>query len=103
MARTLLTVKNVTKIFNPGTQDEKRALDSLSLEVREGDFITIIGSNGAGKSTLLNIIAGTHQPDDELEQALSGTTVERVAIGDCLVSRTAEEAVFEGLQTGWTI
>ena len=63
MADCLLSLKNVTKIFNPGTQDEKKALDSLNLEVRDGDFITIIGSNGAGKSTLLNVIAGTHQPD----------------------------------------
>ena len=63
MADGMLTLKGVTKIFNQGTQDEKRALDDLSLEVEEADFITIIGSNGAGKTTLLNIIAGTEQPD----------------------------------------
>ena len=60
---SMLTLKAITKIFNPGTQDEKRALDDFSLTVAEGDFITIIGSNGAGKTTLLNIIAGTEQPD----------------------------------------
>jgi len=60
---SMLTLKAITKIFNPGTQDEKRALDDFSLAVAEGDFITIIGSNGAGKTTLLNIIAGTEQPD----------------------------------------
>ncbi len=63
MADGMLTLKEITKIFNQGTQDEKRALDDLSLEVEEADFITIIGSNGAGKTTLLNIIAGTEQPD----------------------------------------
>ena len=59
----MLTLKNLTKVFNEGTQDEKRALDGLSLDVADGDFITIIGSNGAGKTTLLNAIAGTIEPD----------------------------------------
>jgi putative ABC transport system ATP-binding protein len=61
---SMLTLNEVTKIFNPGTQDEKRALDDFSIDVAEGDFITIIGSNGAGKTTLLNVIAGTDQPDE---------------------------------------
>ena len=64
MSEPMLTLKNITKVYNEGTQDEKRALDDLGLEVANGDFITIIGSNGAGKSTLLNAIAGTVEPDD---------------------------------------
>jgi putative ABC transport system ATP-binding protein len=64
LADHLLTLKSVTKIFNKGTQDEKRALDDFSLEVAGGDFITIIGSNGAGKTTLLNVIAGTIEADE---------------------------------------
>lgn len=64
MSEPMLTLKNLTKVFNAGTQDEKRALDGLSLEVADGDFITIIGSNGAGKTTLLNAIAGTIEPDE---------------------------------------
>ncbi len=63
MAEHLLVLNAITKIYNPGTQDEKRALDNFSLEVADGDFITIIGSNGAGKTTLLNVIAGTVEPD----------------------------------------
>ena len=63
MSEHMLTLKNITKVYNEGTQDEKRALDDLCLEVADGDFITIIGSNGAGKSTLLNAIAGTVEPD----------------------------------------
>ncbi len=64
MAGNMLTLKKITKIFNQGTQDEKRALDNLSLNVPKSDFITIIGSNGAGKTTLLNAIAGTIAPDE---------------------------------------
>ena len=60
----MLILKKITKIFNQGTQDEKRALDDFSLEVAKSDFITIIGSNGAGKTTLLNAIAGTIAPDE---------------------------------------
>lgn len=63
VAVQMLSLKKIVKIFNQGTQDEKRALDGIDLDVAAGDFITIIGSNGAGKSTLLNIIAGTYTPD----------------------------------------
>lgn len=55
----MLEVKNIYKTFNPGTINEKIALDGLSLTMEDGDFITVIGGNGAGKSTLLNAIAGT--------------------------------------------
>ena len=64
MADNMLILKKITKIFNQGTQDEKRALDDFSLEVAKSDFITIIGSNGAGKTTLLNAIVGTIAPDE---------------------------------------
>ncbi len=64
MTEKMLVFEGITKIFNPGTQDEKRALNQIDLVVNAGDFITIIGSNGAGKSTLLNVIAGTYQPDE---------------------------------------
>ena len=64
MTEKMLVFEGVTKIFNQGTQDEKRALNQIDLKVNAGDFITIIGSNGAGKSTLLNVIAGTHQPEE---------------------------------------
>ena len=55
----MLQIRNVTKIFNPSTPDERKALDDLSLNVKRGDFISIIGANGAGKSTLFNAIGGS--------------------------------------------
>ncbi len=54
----MLELKNVYKTFNPGTVNEKRALNGVNLTLNEGDFVTVIGSNGAGKSTVLNAIAG---------------------------------------------
>lgn len=59
----MLVLENISKTFNPGTPNEYKVFDGLSLEVKEGDFITVIGSNGAGKSTLLNIIAGVFPVD----------------------------------------
>ena len=61
--KELLNVKQITKTFSPGTINEKTALADVSLRMKEGDFITIIGNNGAGKSTLLNCIAGVFPID----------------------------------------
>ena len=49
----MLQLKHIEKTFNPGTVNEKRALTDLNLDLKDGDFATIVGSNGAGKSTLL--------------------------------------------------
>ena len=59
----MLEVKKLSKTFNPGTINEKKALTELSLSLQTGDFVTIVGSNGAGKSTLFNAIAGSFYPD----------------------------------------
>ena len=59
----MLEIKNVTKIFNVGTANEKVALDDISLTLQDGDFVTIIGGNGAGKSTVLNAISGAFRLD----------------------------------------
>jgi putative tryptophan/tyrosine transport system ATP-binding protein len=60
----MIELKNVSVVFNQGTVNENQALSNISLKVKEGDFITIIGSNGAGKSTLFNAIAGTIIPTE---------------------------------------
>ena len=55
----MLEIINLRKTFNPGTVNEKTALDGVSLTLKDGDFVSVIGGNGAGKSTLLNAVAGT--------------------------------------------
>ena len=59
----MLKITNLQKTFNPGTVNAKTALDGIDLHLKNGDFVTVIGSNGAGKSTLLNAIAGVWKPD----------------------------------------
>lgn len=60
----MLKIDNISKTFNPGTVNEKAALTNLSLDLKDGDFATIVGSNGAGKSTMFNAIAGTFIVDE---------------------------------------
>lgn len=60
----MLTLKNISKTFNPGTVNEKKALDHVNLELADGDFATIVGSNGAGKTTLFNAITGFFYVDE---------------------------------------
>ena len=59
----MLDIQNIYKTFNPGTVNEKRALNGVSLTLNDGDFVTVIGGNGAGKSTLLNAVAGVWSVD----------------------------------------
>lgn len=70
----MLKLENISKTFNPGTVNAKKALDDLSLEAQDGDFITIVGDNGAGKSTLFNAIAGRFLVD-EGRIILDGTNI----------------------------
>ena len=60
----MLKIENVKKVFNAGTINEKVALNGLNLELKEGDFVTVIGGNGAGKSTMLNAVAGVFPVDE---------------------------------------
>ena len=60
----MLELQNLYKTFNPGTINQKTALNGLSLKLKDGDFVTVIGGNGAGKSTMLNAVAGTWFVDE---------------------------------------
>ena len=70
----MLELNHLYKTFNPGTINEKRALQDLNLQLEEGDFVTVIGGNGAGKSTMLNAVAGVW-PVDEGVIRIDGTDV----------------------------
>ncbi len=70
----MLEIRNVTKIFNGGTVNEKVALSDVSLTLEDGDFVTVIGGNGAGKSTILNMVAGVY-PVDEGNIIIDGVDV----------------------------
>ncbi|UOQ49199.1 ABC transporter ATP-binding protein [Gracilibacillus caseinilyticus] len=59
----MLSMKDIAITFNEGTMDEKKALQGIQLNMKKGDFVTVIGSNGAGKSTLMNMISGSLKPD----------------------------------------
>ena len=55
----MLELRNITKIYNPGTVTEQTLFRDFSLSVEEGQFVSIVGSNGSGKTSLLNIICGS--------------------------------------------
>ena len=70
----MLKLENICKTFNPGTINEKKALKSIDLHLKPGDFVTVIGGNGAGKSTMLNAVAGVW-PVDEGSIVIDGVDV----------------------------
>ena len=59
----MLEVKNIRKIYNPGTVQEKCLFDDFSLSIPDRQFVSVVGSNGSGKTSLLNLICGSIQPD----------------------------------------
>ena len=59
----MLELQDICLSFHKGTVNEKNVLKNFSLHLKQGDFVTILGSNGAGKSTLFNVIAGNFLPD----------------------------------------
>jgi putative ABC transport system ATP-binding protein len=58
----VLIINHISKIYNAGSDDEVRALQDVSVEVKKGEFLVVVGTNGSGKSTLLNLILGTILP-----------------------------------------
>ena len=60
----MLQIIDIYKTFNAGTINEKKALQGLSLHIKPGEFVTVIGGNGAGKSTLMNSVSGAYTVDE---------------------------------------
>ncbi|MDD7193330.1 MAG: ATP-binding cassette domain-containing protein [Clostridiaceae bacterium] len=73
----MLELKGIYKTFNPGTINEKKALNGIDLVLNDGDFVTVIGGNGAGKSTVLNMITGVF-PVDRGSIVVDGVDVTRL-------------------------
>ncbi|WP_026523144.1 MULTISPECIES: ABC transporter ATP-binding protein [unclassified Butyrivibrio] len=73
----MLEIKNLVKIFNKGTINERVALNGVNLTLNDGDFVTVIGGNGAGKSTILNAVAGVW-PIDEGSIVLNGHDITKL-------------------------
>jgi putative ABC transport system ATP-binding protein len=73
----MLSLSNVCKTFDKGGVNEKTALQGISIDIPDGQFVTLIGSNGTGKSTLLNCIAGLY-PIDEGSIALGGQEITKL-------------------------
>ena len=74
----MLKVKGLYKTFNPGSVNEKKALQGIDLTLNDGDFVTVIGGNGAGKSTMLNMIAGVY-PVDRGTITIDGVNVTKLS------------------------
>ena len=59
----MLELKDITKVYSPGTVNENTLFRHFDLTIPTGQFVSVVGSNGSGKTSLLNLICGTIQPD----------------------------------------
>lgn len=73
----MLSLDGIKKTFNPGSVNERLALSGVSLKLKPGEVVTVIGGNGAGKSTLLNCIAGVY-PLDEGQIWIEGQQIQQL-------------------------
>lgn len=73
----MLELKNITKIYNPGTINEMTLFDNFSLSIGDGEFLSVVGSNGSGKTSILNIICGTI-PVNSGEVIVNGKDITKV-------------------------
>lgn len=81
-----LTVQNVKKVFNEGSESQSNALRGIDLSIGKEEFIVISGPSGSGKSTLLNIIGGLDTPSDGSVE-LEGTVITALGENDLALFR----------------
>jgi len=97
----MVKLKDIKVVFNKGTENEKIALDKISLTIKEGDFVTIIGSNGAGKSTMLKVILGDIFPNSGIymidDSVMNGTNSYKLAKFIGRVYQNPNSGVFPNL------
>jgi putative ABC transport system ATP-binding protein len=99
----MIHISNLHKTFNPGTSNEVYALRDINLHIREGEFVTVIGTNGSGKSTLLNAVSGTFLPDTgRIMIAAENVTLRQDFQRSALVSRVFQNP-FTGTAPDMTI
>lgn len=60
----MLELKNIYKYYNPGTVNEMCLFENYNLTVKDGEFVSVVGSNGSGKTSMLNIICGSIPVED---------------------------------------
>ncbi len=100
---SMIRIRGLHKTFGRGTPNEVHALRGIDLEVRQGEFLTLIGTNGSGKSTLLNAIAGTFLPDSgTIEIAGEDVTTKQDSLRARHLSRVFQDP-FTGTAPGLTI
>lgn len=96
MSRTVIELKNIYKRFYIGTPNELEVLKGISLTVKEGEFVSIVGASGSGKSTLMNIVGALDRPT-EGEYILDGVDV--IAAKDSELSKIRNRKIGFVFQT----
>ena len=91
----MLDIQRISKTFNPGTVNEKKAITDLSLHLNKGEFVTVIGSNGAGKSTLVRCINLLERPTDG-SVTVNGMRMETMTPRELRDARRKITMIFQG-------
>ena len=74
----MITINDIHKVFNRGKANQVNAVNGITLDITDGEFLVIVGSNGSGKTTLLNLVAGSEFPDTG-SISIDGNNVSKLA------------------------